>query len=61
MSTMSAGTGGGGGPPSSIMEGKIPVFVFPVQLGTRIHSVLDGTYRFKWTFLLSFYLSKKLL
>ena len=44
MSTMSAGTGGGGGPPSSIMEGKIPVFVFPVQLGTRIHSVLDGTY-----------------
>ena len=29
MSTTSAGTGG----PSSIMEGKIPVFVFPVQLG----------------------------
>lgn len=28
MSTTSAGTGG----PSSIMEGKIPVFVFPVQL-----------------------------
>jgi hypothetical protein len=29
MSTTSAGTAG----PSSIMEGKIPVFVFPVQLG----------------------------
>ncbi len=32
MSTTSS-AGGTGGPPTSIMEGKIPVFVFPVQLG----------------------------
>ncbi len=36
MSTTSS-AGGTGGPPSSIMEGKIPVFVFPVQLGMAAH------------------------